>query len=417
MILAMSMTSLGNTGKGLLCGNNVEKDCLMLRVTYFAREYFYPHGGSTHAQEFFSSLKEREDVSFAEVVPKECNPPRIKGIHNNKSWIKHVLNFVMALRATLSPWIRHVDELRKSVSDSKSNVLIVRAGHNLPMVGLLKKKLPDTRIVAEVNAAIFDETFPNIWFKKMWQNYEAKKIGQADGVTVVSSYLKHYLTERGVPEHKILVNQNGVNPLLFRTQSNQDREKVRREFGVPEGAFVVGYVGGMESFRRIAKIVEKVADLRRSGVDDLFLLLVGDGHDMPDVQHALDDNSDVMSGWSWCEGRKPYVRMPEIMAIFDLAIFPFSNLYGSPIKLFEYMAMGLPVIGPDVPAVNEVFADGTHLLMADQSGSNFSDLVMELKGNSARRQALATAGQQFVLETYTWQKNAERVVDYVQQLT
>ena len=82
----------------------------------------------------------------------------------------------------------------------------------------------------------------------------------------------------------------------------------------------------------------------------------------------------------------------------------------SPGKLFEYLAVGLPTIGPDTPAVREVFEDGVHLRLASQDGSDLAWIIEAMKADPAARDQLAQAGRRLVVNEYTWEKNAERVV-------
>jgi glycosyltransferase involved in cell wall biosynthesis len=86
------------------------------------------------------------------------------------------------------------------------------------------------------------------------------------------------------------------------------------------------------------------------------------------------------------------------------------------LKLFEYLGAGLPTLGPDTHAVREVFQDGVHLKLVKQDGSNFASAVLELKADPRLRAELALNGRRLVLNEYTWKKNAERVVNHVQNM-
>ena len=77
------------------------------------------------------------------------------------------------------------------------------------------------------------------------------------------------------------------------------------------------------------------------------------------------------------------------------------------LKLFEYLGAGLPTIGPDTPAVREVFKDGVHLRLVKQDGSNLANAILELKNNPPFRKELAIKGQKLVLNEYSWKKCRE----------
>ena len=230
---------------------------------------------------------------------------------------------------------------------------------------------------------------------------------------VVSSYLKTYLENRGIPPERILVNQNGVNAESMNLAGVQD---VREDYDIPANAFVVGYVGGMETFRRLPEVVGYIAQLRQSGNDDLYFMIVGDGKDMPAIMAAIEAHRDVLNGAVKLAGWQEQSELPKFLKTFDLAIFPFTNDYCSPLKLFEYLGAGLPAIGPDTSAVREVFEDGVHLRLVKQNGSNFSNTVLEMRADPQLRIKLSGNGQQLVLSEYTWAKNAERVVEHIQNV-
>ncbi len=77
--------------------------------------------------------------------------------------------------------------------------------------------------------------------------------------------------------------------------------------------------------------------------------------------------------------------------------------------------MGLPVIGPDVPVVREVFEHGKHLLLAEQVGNDFIDLIREIMDENGKAVIIAENGQHLVRSQYTWQHNAQRLADFLRE--
>ena len=266
----------------------------------------------------------------------------------------------------------------------------------------------------EVNSASFDEQFPQLPFRSIFQQWEVNRFRRADAITVVSGYLKDYLQKRGISEDKILVNQNGVNTEIIDLKSVTD---LRERHSIPRDAFVVGYIGGMETFRRLPEVVGHIAELRRAGHRDVYLLIVGDGRDMQRVKEAVAEefesfeNAVILTGWV------PHTEVAGYLATFDLAIFPFTNDYCSPLKLFEYLGAGLPTLGPDTSAVREVFQDDVHLKLVKQDGSDLVEKIKEMKHDPELRSRLGRAGQNLVLEEYTWEKNAHRLIEYIKLIS
>ncbi len=388
-----------------------------MRIVYHAPEYHCGHGGRTHAREFFAALARLPEVADAEVHPPapagRGGPFGLARRIANSRAVPPTAGMLMRLAA---PRRRTVAGLVAAVRRIRADAVVLRVGGNFMLVPRVRQALPDVTLCVEMNATVFAETYARIAFRPQWERYEVDRLNRADCLTVVSTYWREYLEKRGVPAEKILVNPNGVNPLLFTASGRPDeRAAIEAEFGMPDGAFVLGYVGGMDRFRRLPEVVEQVAGLRRQGHGDLFLLLVGDGPDRPAVEAAIVRHRDVLDGWVWCGGRRPYRRVPAIMRRFDVAVFPYSNPYGSPQKLYEYLALGRPAIGPAVPAVEEAFDRARHLLLVPQEGDGFAEAVLRLKTSPGLARRLAGAGREHVLSRCTWRHNARRVFTHVKR--
>ena len=317
--------------------------------------------------------------------------------------------FVLML---LSPLFKY-SAIKRAIQASNADTIILRLTTEFLWIPKIKRDFPELTLCIEINAIVIDEYWSGMWLKKPWRRIYAKCLKSADCITVVSEQLKKSWCVQGLNPEKILVNHNGVNPEVFRPLPDLDRHKLRERFGIPDNAFVLGYVGGMQPFRRLPEVIEKFAQMRRDGEKDIFVLMVGDGTDMSSIKAAVSRNKGILNGCVKLTGQRAYEEIPAIMQIFDLAIFPFSNPYGSPIKLFEYLAMGIPTIGPDVPVVREVFQDGKHLRLINQARDGFIATVRELRNSQTKREELARTGKDHVLKFYTWQANAKRVCQHI----
>ena len=95
-----------------------------------------------------------------------------------------------------------------------------------------------------------------------------------------------------------------------------------------------------------------------------------------------------------------------------------SNAYGSPMKVFEYLAMGKAVIAPSVEPVLEVLRDGeTGVLIGPGDADAMARNVLRLAADPALRGRLGDAGRAYVLANHTWDRNAATIVDVYERLT
>ena len=388
-----------------------------MRILYYCPEYFCRHGGRTHARGFFDALRKLPAVSASFLYPTSDPQDTQQNNSDNRESPRGKLWF---LPHTLRQIIRYFKPKRyltrnliREINKNACDAIIIRTGMNLPSLKDINNSCPDALVCLEINSAYFDESFPGIPFRSVFQRWEVARFNRADAIVVVSSYLKSYMESRGVSPNKLLVNQNGVNTVnIDRTRPSD----IRKRYGIPQNAFVLGYIGGMEPFRRLPEVISYVAMLRRAGNHDIFLLMVGDGRDMPAVKAAIRAEGDILENSVKLTGWQEHSEATKCLAMFDIAIFPFTNPYCSPLKLFEYIGAGVPTIGPDTPAVREVFKDGVHLKLVKQDGSNFVSTVLVMKADLQLRSVLSENGRRLVLKEYTWEKNAQRVVDHIKSL-
>jgi glycosyltransferase involved in cell wall biosynthesis len=387
-----------------------------MRILYYCPEYFCRHGGRIHARGFFRALSKLPSVSASFLYPSCAPRENLEKDANSRSFPREKLWFLPYTFRQIVRYFRPEHHLTEKLIDeiiqNRCNVIVIRTGMSLPSLRDIKNACPDTLICLEINSAFFDESFPELPFRSVFQRWEVARFNQADAFLVVSSYLKSYLESRGVSSTNILVNQNGVNAVsIDRTDLNDIKER----YGVPNDAFVLGYIGGMETFRRLPEVVRYMAALRRAGNDDIFLIMIGDGSDMPAVQETINAESKHLKDFIKLTGWIDHSEAIRCLAMFDIAIFPFTNPYCSPLKLFEYIGAGVPTVGPDTPTVREVFEDGVHLKLVKQDGSDFINTILEMKADPRLRSELSQNGRRLVLDEYTWEKNAERAVEHLRQ--
>src|SRR5437879_12275974 len=96
----------------------------------------------------------------------------------------------------------------------------------------------------------------------------------------------------------------------------------------------------------------------------------------------------------------------------DIVVLLESNAYGSPMKVFEYWAMGQVVVAPTVPAGLEIVRDGeTGLLIAPGDTEAMARQILRLAADPQLRARLGEAGRKYVLATHTWEQNAAKILE------
>jgi glycosyltransferase involved in cell wall biosynthesis len=174
--------------------------------------------------------------------------------------------------------------------------------------------------------------------------------------------------------------------------------------------FTIGYAGHLYPWKGVDSIVEAVLALPGTRA-----VIVG-GHDKePDLARvkALAQQLDVASRVTFT-GLVPPGEVAARLAEADVLVLPnpqsaISNAFTSPLKLFEYMASGRPIVASDLPAIREVLRDNDNALLVEPGNPQaLSAGIRRIMNDQALASRLAAQAARDVLE-FTWAKRAERL--------
>lgn len=218
----------------------------------------------------------------------------------------------------------------------------------------------------------------------------------------VSQWLLHeYPSVAG----QVHVVPNGVNTDRFRP----DVAPTRRE----PGAFTVGFVGTMRPWHGIDVLVDAFALLHRR-VPHARLLAVGDGQARADAEASLAERE--LGHVAHFTGAVQPAEVPGLLASMDVGVAPYPQLadfYFSPLKLYEYMAMGLPVVASRIGSVARTIEDGvTGLLCRPGDAADLADELEQLASDEALRVRLGRAAREQAVRAHGWDAVAERILQF-----
>jgi phosphatidylinositol alpha-1,6-mannosyltransferase len=187
---------------------------------------------------------------------------------------------------------------------------------------------------------------------------ETRMMRAADLVVTLSGPMRDEIADRhGIPEEKIRIVPNAVDLSRFRPQPRN--EDLRRQLGLA-GSFTLGYVSNLSHPREGQEVlIEAIAYLRRQG-RPVCGLLVGDGTRRPDLERLAARLG--LSKSITFAGSIPFDLVPAYYSLIDLFVVPRVNERAarmvSPMKPFEAMAMRIPVLVSDLPALIEISGTG-----------------------------------------------------------
>ncbi|MBK7973412.1 MAG: glycosyltransferase family 4 protein [Deltaproteobacteria bacterium] len=210
---------------------------------------------------------------------------------------------------------------------------------------------------------------------------------------------------------------NGFDPERFRPDGE------RAELGFPPHTMVFVLVSSFRGWHGARELVEAGGRLAARGRRDFALALVGDGPERAPAlalaeRHGLRERV-------WAPGAVSPSRVPEILRGAHVGVAPFATarhpdlaigFFWSPIKLFEYMGTGLPVITTRLDALERCVRHGVEgLLIGDGAVDELAAAMERLLDDRACARAMGAAARARALAEFTWDAQARVVEDLAQR--
>lgn len=269
-----------------------------------------------------------------------------------------------------------------------------------------------------------------VWIAKSWgaklvfRNLawaiEDLNLRYADLIVVVSKALKEELLSRGIDSDKILVNPNGVDPEVFDSSKYESAaSELRKEFRL-EDRILVGFIGTFGKWHGAEVLAEAIEPVVSQNQDTHFLF-IGDGLLLGKVKSIIKDAQ--MDKHVSFTGLVPQRRAPGYLAACDILVSPHipnpdgTEFFGSPTKLFEYMAMGKGIVASELGQIAEVLVhEETAILVEPGNVQQLATGILRLASDKTLSQQLGNTARKVVLSKYAWEQNVKRVIQALEEL-
>lgn len=208
----------------------------------------------------------------------------------------------------------------------------------------------------------------------------------------------------------IIVNHNGVDLAEFDPAINST--DLRQHLGISAESVVIGYVGSFiiwHSPQRLFSTFQQLIDADC----DVHLLLVG--RRLPEIEAMIEALSLEAKERVHYAGFVRHEQIPEYLALMDITVLPNTQAYCSPLKIFEYMAMGKACLVPATSTIRSILVDQSEGWLFDpESDEDFREGLLRLVQDRNLRQSLGESARKRVEAEFTWDHNAERVMQLIQ---
>jgi len=359
-------------------------------------------GQYVHIAEIVNALKELGH----EIIMVEPNSINQKEFGESSNLVQSIRNFLPGfIHEIIEFFYTFYDfvKLRQAIKQYQPDCIYERYNLYLPS-GIWAKKYFKLPLILEVNSPLYEERKNNngisLDFLAKWSERYVWK--NADHVLPVTQVLADIIAEQGVNNEKMTVIHNGINlanfpwPPVFSEQISQRYQL--------EGKLILGFVGFVREWHRLDRVLDAIADHPK---DNWHLFLVGDGPGrIPLEKHAehlgISDKLTIT-------GVVSRDKMPQYQSVFDLALQPDVTRYASPLKMFEYMALGKAILAPDMANIKEILTANENALLFSGE-EDFKEKLIYLCQNEELRKTLGQNAKQTIDDRgFYWLKNANKI--------
>lgn len=339
-----------------------------------------------------------------------------------------------------------VDQLQPLVEHSPYSLIYQRMSVG-NYVGVTLSRRHHLPLVLEYNGS-------EVWVQKNWGRAlgnESLALAAEDAclrhahlVVTVSDVLRDELIERGVEPDRIVSYPNCIDTRVYNPSrfSHEDAVELRRQHGLADDAIVPLFLGTFGPWHGVEVLAAAIRQLATEHADWLrqrkvHFLLLGDGAKMAEVRQTLSDP--CCTPFFTLTGLIPQAVAPRYLAAADILLSPHvknadgSRFFGSPTKLFEYMAMAKPVIASGLEQIGEVLCGGLaaeELLRGGEVAAAAAPAVLCEPGDARQLAATIQAlvdrpelghelgqnARRRALENYTWPHHVQAIFHGMQRV-
>jgi glycosyltransferase involved in cell wall biosynthesis len=383
-----------------------------LRILYHHR-IAATDGMRVHIEEIVAALRARGHV--VKVVGPDSAAPQVghapSRLEAKADALRRILPAaifeVLELLYNIPVWrrlSREIDLFRPDILYERYNLfllagLYLRRRHRLPMM-------------LEINApiAMERERFGNLRLRRLARMCERTLWRQPDILLPVTEVLACDVRATRGTDAGVHVVPNGAR--LDMACAPEDVIAARTQLGLSGDEIVLGFAGFVRTWHGVGWALEALPDLP----PNVHLLVVGDGPARGDLENRAAEIG--INDRVHFTGRIPHDAMPAYMQLFDIALQTASVAYASPLKLFEYMALGLAIVAPDQPNIREILENGHNAILFDPAQrETFTAALARLCEDASLRAMLGVAARRTVEDVpMTWSHNAVRIETLARQL-
>jgi len=252
---------------------------------------------------------------------------------------------------------------------------------------------------------------------KIVQRIEYYNLKKASLIITVSESLKKDLINIGVPHEKVMVNYNGVDTVKFDPLISESEKckQIKKELSIDSCKVVIGFSGTFGLWHGIPQLTDAIDIILKNKLShNIQFLIIGSGGELKTVmEKKLSNYKDIIF-----KGLVSYNQIQYFLGVCDILVSPHcpmlenKEFFGSPTKIFEYMAMGKGIVASNIGQIGRILEDNkTAILVEPGDVKQLVKGILRLVNDKDLRLRLGRNARIIVLNRYTWDRNIKRLTN------
>jgi len=245
----------------------------------------------------------------------------------------------------------------------------------------------------------------------LWIKIMQSRLKRTALVVTTQAGKRSYVKD-GIPQEKVMVVPNGVNKKRF--DMFKSIENIKRSVQVPDDRPIIGFCGHLYKGRGIEELLECAGYLKEA----LFFIIGGEPEDIHRNQKIAEELPITNVKFA---GFVLQYKVPEYLLASDILVMPYTektltHRYMSPMKMFDYMASGRPIVASDFSVIREVLQDRHNaVLVQPGSGHALAEGIKWLLDHPKLAHNISVQAKKDASQ-FTWEMRAQRITKWLRKL-
>lgn len=280
--------------------------------------------------------------------------------------------------------------------------------------GLARARELDVPFILEVNSPLPEEAkkFRGLANEPLAEGLARLLLREADGIVCVSEEVAAWVAGHRGHDGGVWVVPNGVDPERFAPCHERPDE-------LPADSPLVGFCGSFRPWHGLDELLDAFQIVVEERVPEAHLVCVGDGPQRSSFEDSAQRRG--IGDRVHITGQLPQSEVAHWIGDADVAVAPYPDLdhfYFSPLKIFEFLALGLPVVSARVGQIPDLVPHARRgYLYSPGDERGLADAMSHLLEDRDEARRIADAGHQWVLENATWEKRVEEILRRIGELS